>query len=202
MPHMATNDDEYDGYYIPKGTVVLGNAWSVTNRRFTTFCSLTFSCFTDRSILHDPELFNNPMEYEPERYLKDGLLKPDYLGNINSVVFGFGRRLVFFSPNIDTYLMDYLLEFAQEDIWLTICYTRLYPVFSQSMTSNHQLTIWEILSSLKQMSPAIFYRKKHSRCKKKRNLKKKFSAFFSQLPCSFQVYHQASNTCSRGFNPG
>ena len=29
LPHMATNDDEYDGYYIPKGTVVLGNAWPV-----------------------------------------------------------------------------------------------------------------------------------------------------------------------------
>ena len=29
IPHMATNDDEYDGYYIPKGTVLLGNAWSV-----------------------------------------------------------------------------------------------------------------------------------------------------------------------------
>ena len=29
LPHMATNDDEYDGYYIPKGTVMLGNAWPV-----------------------------------------------------------------------------------------------------------------------------------------------------------------------------
>ena len=29
IPHMATNDDEYNGYYIPKGTVVIGNAWSV-----------------------------------------------------------------------------------------------------------------------------------------------------------------------------
>ena len=37
VPHMATNDDEYDGYYIPKGTIVLGNSWSV--RRITpTFC--------------------------------------------------------------------------------------------------------------------------------------------------------------------
>ena len=26
IPHMATNDDEYDGYYIPKGTVVIGNS--------------------------------------------------------------------------------------------------------------------------------------------------------------------------------
>ena len=129
------------------------------------FLSLTSSC--GRSILHDPELFNNPMEYQPERYLKDGLLKPDYLGNINSVVFGFGRRLVFFffdfSNKRCTYYISWIiyLEFAQDDIWQTICYTRLYPVFSQSMTSNHQLTIWEILSSLMQMSPATFYRKKH-----------------------------------------
>ena len=29
LPHMATSDDEYDGYHIPKGTLVLGNAWRV-----------------------------------------------------------------------------------------------------------------------------------------------------------------------------
>ena len=29
IPHMATNDDEYDGYYIPKGTVLFGSAWPV-----------------------------------------------------------------------------------------------------------------------------------------------------------------------------
>ena len=27
VPHMATNEDVYDGYYIPKGTVVIGSAW-------------------------------------------------------------------------------------------------------------------------------------------------------------------------------
>ena len=30
VPHMSTNDDEYNGYYIPKGTVTIGNAWLVT----------------------------------------------------------------------------------------------------------------------------------------------------------------------------
>ena len=29
VPHMATNDDEYNGYYIPKGTLLFSNTWSV-----------------------------------------------------------------------------------------------------------------------------------------------------------------------------
>ena len=29
---MATNDDEYDGYYIPKGTIIFGNGWRVYER--------------------------------------------------------------------------------------------------------------------------------------------------------------------------
>ena len=28
-PHMATNNDEYNGYYIPKGTIAFGNTWLV-----------------------------------------------------------------------------------------------------------------------------------------------------------------------------
>ncbi|KAF4621589.1 hypothetical protein D9613_012598 [Agrocybe pediades] len=67
VPHMASHDDEYDGYFIPKGTIVYGNAWS---------------------ILHDPTIYTNPSEYRPERYLKPdpGVRDPDV------AVFGFGRR--------------------------------------------------------------------------------------------------------------
>ena len=39
--------------------------------------------FLFRSILHDPKAFNNPMEYQPERYLKDGELNPDVM-NLDS----------------------------------------------------------------------------------------------------------------------
>ena len=45
-----------------------------------------------RSILHDPKTFNNPMEYQPERYL-NGKLNPDVVDS-DSVAFGFGRRSV------------------------------------------------------------------------------------------------------------
>ena len=29
LPHMSTVDDEYNGFYIPKGTIIMGNAWLV-----------------------------------------------------------------------------------------------------------------------------------------------------------------------------
>ena len=32
-----------------------------------------------RSILHDPKIFKNPMEYQPERYLNDEKLNPNVM---------------------------------------------------------------------------------------------------------------------------
>ena len=56
---------------------------------------LLFSVLTFwfRSILHDPKVFNNPMEFQPERYLKDGKLNPDVMDPF-CAAFGFGRRSV------------------------------------------------------------------------------------------------------------
>ncbi|PPR01466.1 hypothetical protein CVT24_001870 [Panaeolus cyanescens] len=71
FPHVASQDDEYNGYFIPKGTLLIANAWAA---------------------LHDPEVFENPDEFLPERYLdKDGQL--DHSVRSPSVAaFGFGRR--------------------------------------------------------------------------------------------------------------
>jgi len=71
VPHMSTNDDEYNGFYIPKGTVMIGNAWS---------------------ILNDRKVFDNPQEFQPERYLKDGNPNPD-ARDPECAAFGFGRRI-------------------------------------------------------------------------------------------------------------
>ena len=85
---MATNDDEYNGYYIPKGTLLIVNSWLVWPLN-PNFCPE----FLIRSLMHDPEVFNDPMVFQPERYLKDGKLNPN-VKDPDSAVFGFGRRLV------------------------------------------------------------------------------------------------------------
>ena len=38
IPHMSTMDDEYNGFYIPKGTLVFGNAWLVATDLILFFC--------------------------------------------------------------------------------------------------------------------------------------------------------------------
>ena len=30
LPHFSSQDDEYEGYRIPKNTSIIGNAWSVS----------------------------------------------------------------------------------------------------------------------------------------------------------------------------
>ena len=59
------------------------------------------------------------MEYDPERYLKDGKLNPDVM-DLDSVAFGFGRRSVIDPKNIllrpASYDESLFKEFVQEDI--------------------------------------------------------------------------------------
>jgi len=72
VAHKISVDDEYNGYRIPAGSIVVGNAWA---------------------ILHDEERFPDPMEFRPERYLKtDGQLDPA-MHDAELAAFGFGRRI-------------------------------------------------------------------------------------------------------------
>ncbi|PFH47240.1 hypothetical protein AMATHDRAFT_6963 [Amanita thiersii Skay4041] len=70
--HMMTEDDVYDGYHIPKGTIVLGNAWA---------------------ILHDPEIYPDPYVFKAERFLKDGKFNLDGILDPHEVAFGYRRRI-------------------------------------------------------------------------------------------------------------
>ncbi|KAF4616051.1 hypothetical protein D9613_011353 [Agrocybe pediades] len=79
IPHMLTRDDVYKGYHLPAGSIIVGNIWG---------------------ILHDPNLFEDPMAFKPERHLST-TSKLDDLSDeavvkaelFHRVVFGFGRRV-------------------------------------------------------------------------------------------------------------
>ncbi|KAH9959806.1 cytochrome P450 [Russula dissimulans] len=65
VPHRLVKDDVYDGYFLPAGSIVIGNAWAM---------------------LHDESVFPEPSQFRPERFL-DPKVKPLDAG------FGFGRRI-------------------------------------------------------------------------------------------------------------
>ncbi|KAF8696438.1 hypothetical protein AX14_001602 [Amanita brunnescens Koide BX004] len=71
VPHTATEDDVYGGYFIPKGARVVGNYWAISR---------------------DEELYPDPEQFIPERFLrqegKQRQLDPALTG-----AFGFGRRI-------------------------------------------------------------------------------------------------------------
>ncbi|KAJ6007266.1 hypothetical protein N7540_011242 [Penicillium herquei] len=70
IPHMSVEDDMYDGLFIPKGSLIMPNIWALT---------------------HDPEVYHDPMEFKPERFLGIDGREPEM--DPRTVVFGFGRRI-------------------------------------------------------------------------------------------------------------
>ncbi|KIK92206.1 hypothetical protein PAXRUDRAFT_13359 [Paxillus rubicundulus Ve08.2h10] len=69
VPHATTEDDIYEGYYIPKGATIMANVWAMA---------------------HNEDKYPDPTAFLPERFLQsDGSLGEDDL----SWIFGFGRRI-------------------------------------------------------------------------------------------------------------
>ncbi|RDX45824.1 cytochrome P450 [Lentinus brumalis] len=71
LPHCTVEDDELDGYFVPAGTVVIPNIWAC---------------------MRDPEMYDEPEEFRPERFIHDGKLDPA-VRDPAALVFGFGRRI-------------------------------------------------------------------------------------------------------------
>ncbi|KAJ7052152.1 cytochrome P450 [Mycena amicta] len=70
-PHYVAVEDEYRGYRIPAGSVVIGNTWALLN---------------DKDVYPDPEAF------KPERFVLDGKPNPE-IRDPETAAFGFGRRI-------------------------------------------------------------------------------------------------------------
>ncbi|EED80655.1 predicted protein [Postia placenta Mad-698-R] len=91
-PHVASEDSAYEGYYIPKDTVVILNTYSIH---------------------HDPERHVNPHDFDPERYIKDSTNNTESANLANPYdrdhwMFGAGRRIC---PGMIV---------AEREIWLAI----------------------------------------------------------------------------------
>ncbi|KAH9924021.1 cytochrome P450 CYP2 subfamily [Fomitopsis serialis] len=67
LPHQVTEDDSYDSYTIPAGSMIIPNVWAISR---------------------DPEYYADPDLFKPEHFLSDN---PD--PDPRAFVFGFGRRL-------------------------------------------------------------------------------------------------------------
>ncbi|KAI0062677.1 cytochrome P450 [Artomyces pyxidatus] len=70
VPRTNTQDEVYDGYFIPKGSIIISNVWA---------------------ILRDPSVYPDPDEFKPERFLTAGGQPRD--DPILNTVFGFGKRI-------------------------------------------------------------------------------------------------------------
>ncbi|KAI0629111.1 cytochrome P450 [Trametes polyzona] len=71
VAHRSVEDDIYNGYLIPAGTLVIPNQWAMGR---------------EEAVYPDPDCFR------PERFLRDGKINPN-VRDPSSFVFGFGRRI-------------------------------------------------------------------------------------------------------------
>ncbi|KAF7773250.1 hypothetical protein Agabi119p4_5417 [Agaricus bisporus var. burnettii] len=74
VPHYTDEEDEYQGYRIPKNSIIMANAYGM---------------------LYDESVFPEPHLFKPERFLdKDGKLSTNIVVDPEAMAtFGFGRRL-------------------------------------------------------------------------------------------------------------
>jgi cytochrome P450 len=70
IPHMSVEDDMLNGFFIPRGSLIMPNIWALT---------------------HDSEVYRDPMVFKPERFLGIDEQEPEM--DPHAIVFGFGRRV-------------------------------------------------------------------------------------------------------------
>ncbi|KAE9389986.1 cytochrome P450 [Gymnopus androsaceus JB14] len=72
FPHLLIQDDIYEGYFLPKGSIIMPSIWS---------------------ILHNVEDYPEPERFNPSRFLDShGKLNPN-IKDPATAAFGFGRRV-------------------------------------------------------------------------------------------------------------
>ena len=94
LPHKAVCDTTLDGYTIPKGTNIFINSWKIH---------------------HDPEFWEDPFVYKPERFLTDDgqLLPSDHPKMQQIILFGGGPRTCPGEAFARRYLFLFMISLCQ-----------------------------------------------------------------------------------------
>lgn len=91
IPHQSTEDDVYNGYHIPAGTLVLPNSWYLNLHGCLRFRQLT-PCYKSRAVCNNESVYPDPRKFNPNRFLtEDGKLDPS--ANDPEAAWGYGRRI-------------------------------------------------------------------------------------------------------------
>jgi cytochrome P450 len=93
-PHELTEDDEYNGYLLRKGTIVFPNVWCVLLILYMFGKGVAQIAL--RHILRDPKVYPDPLTFNPQRWLiktpRGWKLDPNVPEP--TLTFGSGRRYV------------------------------------------------------------------------------------------------------------
>ncbi|KAF9529927.1 cytochrome P450 [Crepidotus variabilis] len=71
VPHLLHADDEYKGYRIPAGSIIIPNTWAMLN---------------------DEGIYPDPLTFRPERFMENNYLRQD-VRDPGHATWGFGRRI-------------------------------------------------------------------------------------------------------------
>ena len=90
VPHRSKDDDVYDDYYIPGGSIVMVNQWYASSG---TPHRAALMILGIRALSRDETMYPDPERFDPERFLVNGRLNPE-IRDPGTYAFGFGRRYV------------------------------------------------------------------------------------------------------------
>ncbi len=167
VSHRVLTEDLYKGYRISKGSVIIPvirailhlnsmlnfrvlqmsqNAWSVYSFHLKLAFGLPWIAF-GRAMLHNPDDYPCPEQFNPDRFIKDSSLDREVL-DPSVIAFGFGRRSVLWSNN-----------YFSTKIWFfcagRVCPGRYLAKDTLYLTLASILCVYEILPAIDKMGKPV-----------------------------------------------